>query len=90
MMIERGTEDRCVYKRKGTISQPRDQAIYKNDHGIPYLAPENVLLFKAKHIRDKDDQDFVRVLPQLRAHEKVLVRRWIVSEHSAHPWLAQL
>ena len=90
MMIERGTTDRWIYKRNDAISQPRDQAIYKNDHGIPYLAPANVLLFKAKHIRDKDDQDFARVLPHLRSHEKVLLRRWIASEHTSHPWLVQL
>ena len=90
MMIERGTKDRWIYKRNNAISQPRDQAIYKNDHGIPYLAPANVLLFKAKHIRAKDDQHFARVLPHLRSHEKVLLRRWIASEHSAHSWLAHL
>jgi hypothetical protein len=90
MMIERGTKDRWVYKRNSTISQPRDQATYLNDQGIPFLAPANVLLFKAKHTRDKDVQDFDRVLPHLRPHEKVLLRRWIASEHSVHPWLAQL
>ena len=90
MMMERGTKDRWVYKRNNAISQLRDQAIYQNEQGIPFLAPANVLLFKAKHTRDKDVQDFDRVLPHLRAHEKALLRSWIVSEHSAHPWLAQL
>ena len=90
MMIERGTTDRWVYKRNSAISKPRVQAIYLNDQGIPFLAPANVLLFKAKHTRDKDIQDFDRVMPHLRAHEKALLRRWIVSEHSVHPWLAQL
>ena len=90
MMIERGRTDRWVYKRNSTISQPRDQATYLNDQGIPFLAPANVLLFKAKHTRDKNVQDFDRVLPHLRPHEKVLLRRWIASEHLVHPWLAQL
>ena len=90
MMIEGGSKDRWIYKRNNAISQPRDQSIYQNDQGIPFLAPANVLLFKAKHPRDKDVQDFDRVLPHLRPHEKALLRRWIVSEHTAHPWLAQL
>ena len=90
MMIERGTKDRWIYKRNDAISQPRDQAIYLNYQGIPFLAPANVLLLKAKHTRDKDVQDFDRVLPHLRAHERALLRRWIASEHSVHPWLAQL
>lgn len=90
MMIERGTTDRWVYKRNSAISQPRDQAIYLNDQGIPFLAPANVLLFKAEHIRKKDQQDFDRVLPHLRPHEKVLLHRWIVSEYVEHPWLEQL
>jgi len=90
MMFERGTKDRWVYKRNNAISQPRDQSMYLNDQGIPFLAPANVLLFKAKHTRDKDVQDFDRVLPHLRPHEKAVLRRRIVSEHSVHPWLAQL
>ena len=90
MMIERGTTERWVYERNSAISQPRDQAIYLNDQGIPFLAPVNVLLFKAKHTRDKDVQDFDRVLPHLRPHETALLRRWIVSEHTAHPWLEHL
>ena len=90
MMIERGTTERWVYERNSAISQPRDKAIYLDDQGIPFLAPANVLLFKTKHTRDKVVQDFDLVLPHLRPHEKVLLRRWIVSEHSAHPWLALL
>ena len=90
MMIERGTKDRWVYKRNNVISQPREQAIYQNDQGIPFLAPANVSLFKAKHTRDKDVQGFDRVLPHLRGHEKALLRRWIVSDYTAHPWFAQL
>ena len=90
MMIERGTIDRLVCKRNSTISQPRDQITYLNDQGISFLTPANVLLSKAKHTEDKDVQDFDRVLPHLRSHEKVILRRWIVSEHSVHPWLAQL
>ena len=90
MIIERGTTDRWVYKRNSAISQLRDQAIYLNDQGIPLLASVNVLLFKAKHTRDKDVQDLDLVLPHPRPHEKVLLRRWIVSEHSANPWLALL
>jgi hypothetical protein len=41
--------------------------IARTADGIPYAQPEIVLLFKAKAARQKDDDDFARVLPFLDA-----------------------
>ncbi|WP_379071127.1 nucleotidyltransferase domain-containing protein [Mesorhizobium sp. UC74_2] len=67
MMIERGTPDFWVYKRNPSIRVPRAEAIRKNASGIAYLAPAIVLLFKAKHRREKDVLDFRAALPRLDA-----------------------
>jgi hypothetical protein len=45
------------------IRRPYREIIRWTDDGIPYLAVEVVLLFKAKHRRDKDEADFNGVLP---------------------------
>ena len=41
--------------------------------GLPYLAPEIVLLFKAKHLEARDRIDFDNALPALSAD----ARRWL-------------
>ena len=61
---------------------------YTSD-GIPYLALEIVLLFKAKHsARDKDAADLARTLPEL-APER---RRWLADAlrlvHPGHEWIS--
>ncbi|RXX47111.1 hypothetical protein DCW30_02870 [Streptomyces alfalfae] len=40
--------------------------------GTPYLAPELVLLFKAKHPRPKDQEDFGSILP----HRQLSAQSW--------------
>ena len=43
------------------------------NEGIPYAAPEAALLFKAKHLRDKDHADFQRVLNTLKVGDPVVL-----------------
>lgn len=90
MMIERGTPDFWVYKRDPSIRLPRSTAIRKNSAGISYLAPAIVLLFKAKHRREKDDQDFRTALPRLEGQEKADLLRWLEVQHPGHEWIARL
>ena len=40
---------------------------------LPFMAPEIVLLFKAKYLRDKDEADFAVTLPLLDS----AARRWL-------------
>ncbi len=58
--------------------------------GIPYMAPEIVLLFKAKGQRAKDEADFRGALPLLDGEQ----RRWLNDAldlvHPSHPWRAFL
>ncbi len=49
--------------------------------GIPYLAPEIQLLYKAKGLRLKDEADFARTLPAL--DEKS--RQWLARVPCSRP-----
>jgi hypothetical protein len=64
--------------------------IERTAEGIPYLAPEIVLLFKAKHTRPKDEDDFAATVPHL-GEARV---RWLVDAlervHPGHRWLDEL
>lgn len=57
------------------------------EEGIAYLAPEAILLFKAKYPRDKDEADFARALPKLNEAERDWLRAGIARACPDHAWL---
>ena len=78
--------DTWVYRRNDRIRLPYRAAIRRTASNIPYLAPEIVLLFKAKGPRPKDEADLRVALPLLSAGQ----RRWLADAlavaHKDHPW----
>jgi len=90
MMLERGTPSHWVYKRDPNIVQARAQAVRTSADGLRYLAPANVLLFKAKHCRAKDQDDFEAALPKLSAKDRACLREWLALAHPGHSWLHHL
>lgn len=90
MMIERGDAQNWSYKRHPCYVQPRDKAILQTKEGIRYLAPQFVLLFKAKHTRPKDDQDFGAVAPRLNEAALAELRNGLNRFHPKHHWLKLL
>jgi hypothetical protein len=82
--------DAWLCRRDESIRLPYDHVIEWTDDGIPYGRPEIVLLFKAKHVRDRDQADFEVVAPRLDPER----RRWLIEAletvHPGHPWLAEL
>ncbi|WP_337181721.1 amino acid transporter [Shinella sp.] len=90
MMLEDGTPETWVYKRDPSIRRPRGEMVRLTEEGIAYLAPEAVLLFKAKHRRDKDEADFSRALPKLNEAERRWLRACIARAFPGHAWLDAL
>jgi hypothetical protein len=90
MMVDRGSHDLWVYKRDPSLTMPRTEAIRETAEGVQYLAPSIVLLFKAKHVRDKDNEDFCNALPRLDLREKSDLRRWLEAMHPGHKWIEAL
>lgn len=93
-------EGAWVYRRDGRVTLRLGRAILRSEAaGVPYLAPEAVLLFKSRSSqggrerpvpRPKDDDDFARVLPRLDGEQ----RRWLLEAlrvlHVEHPWMGML
>lgn len=79
-----------ICRRDETIRRPYAEIINTTEDGIPYMLPEIVLLFKAKHDQPKDNADFAGALPLLDSAR----RRWLAdalqSVHPGHHWLAEL
>lgn len=90
MMVDRGPPDLWLYKRDPSLSMPRAEAIRSTAGGIRYLAPHLVLLFKAKHTREKDEQDFRNALDHLSAPEKSQLFQLLEIFHPGHVWIQAL
>ncbi|MES5046841.1 amino acid transporter [Rhizobium nepotum] len=86
MMIEPGTNDSWVYKRDPQVTRPRAEMVALTAGGIPYLNPAAVLLFKAKHRRLKDEEDFANAAPKLPAPERRWLRDCLDRLHPGHEW----
>nr|WP_262532105.1 amino acid transporter [Agrobacterium tumefaciens] len=90
MMIEPGTNDTWVYKRNPEITRPRIEMVSLTADGIPYLNASAVLLFKAKHRRAKDEDDFAKAQPKLPLSESLWLRDCLERLHPGHDWVPAL
>ncbi|MBB5874333.1 hypothetical protein F4553_007767 [Allocatelliglobosispora scoriae] len=80
--------DTWICRRDESIRLPYREIIHRSRDGVPYLAPEFVLLFKAKHIRPKDRADFDAVLPHMSAAQRQTLAELLARVHPDHDWLA--
>jgi GrpB-like predicted nucleotidyltransferase (UPF0157 family) len=82
------------YRREPTIIRAVDRMSLRTEAGIPFLAPELVLLFKSKNTSDrqrrKDEADFERVHPRLEPERRAWLRWALMATNSTHPWLERL
>ncbi len=58
--------------------------------GVPVLAPEVVLLYKAKEPRPRDEHDFRVAAPALDDEGRRWLRDALATCHPGHPWLRDL
>jgi len=82
--------DTWICRRDETIRLPYDQIIRRTGAGIPYLVPEIVLLFKAKHCRPKDEADLRGTLPLLETAASDWLGWALRRVHPGHPWIELL
>ncbi|MFJ2176174.1 nucleotidyltransferase domain-containing protein [Streptomyces sp. NPDC087851] len=82
--------DTWICRRDERIRLPFRDIIHHTHDGIPYLAPELVLLFKAKHARRKDQTDFDATVPHLTPAQCETLTELLDRVHPGHPWIADL
>jgi len=80
--------DTWIYRRDARIRRPYAQIVEHDLQGVPYLAPEVALLFKAKTARDKDLADLQGVLPLLGPDRLTWLRDALDLVHPGHAWRA--
>jgi len=84
-MFESATESDWIFRRDARIRRPLAEIGADN-----VLAPEIVLLFKAKEGRPKDSDDFARAVPLLSADQRDWLRNALTTAHPDHPWVDRL
>ena len=87
---EPGDAETWVYRRTGELSAPRAWASGRTEAGIPYVAPQIVLLFKAKATRDKDEADFALIAPKLSPEARDWLAASLRTIQPGHPWIGRL
>jgi hypothetical protein len=82
--------DIWICRRDETIRLSYSHIIQYTEDGIPYLAPELVLLFKAKRARRKDQADFDETVSHMTPTQRKTLAELLARAHPGHPWLADL
>jgi hypothetical protein len=90
LMLDDAVGDAWVYRRNAEVRRGLQSVVYHNIKGIPYLAPEIQLLYKAKHARSRDERDFETVLPHLSAEARAWLRQSLARTLPSHPWTCAL
>ena len=79
-----------ICRRDYAIRRPYSEVVRRTDGGLPYVAPEIVLLFKARLARPKDGADFEGTLPLLDPASRRWLRAALERVHPGHAWIARL
>ena len=79
-----------ICRHDETIRLAYGEIIRYTPDGIPYLAPELVLLFKAKHARPKDQADFDETIPHMTPAQRQTLAELLARAHPGHRWQANL
>jgi len=89
LLIEESSADEWLYRRNHRITLPF-AAVICEIQGLPVMALEAVLLYKAKSPRDRDLADFNAALPQLTAPQRGWLKMALFEAHPGCRWLAEL
>ncbi len=90
VMLEPGDAHTWIFRRDERIRAPRAQMVARTRAGVPYLAPQGALLFKAKRTSEKDEADFAAAAPLLSPPARGWLRAALARVHPGHPWGAAL
>ena len=82
------------YRRAEHITRSMEQIGLRRKTGIPFLAPEIVLLFKSKNTsgreRPKDQVDFEKIYPHLEPERRAWLLWAVLETAPVHPWIQKL
>lgn len=90
VLLDEAAGDRWVSRRDPRVHRPVSGIGRRGRDGIPYLATEIQLYYKAGDTRAKDEADFDAALPVLTGSQRRWLAGAITTAYRTHPWLARL
>jgi Aminoglycoside-2''-adenylyltransferase len=90
VLLDASDTEFWVFRREPKIRRPLNEIIRRTPRGLPYLAPEIQLLYKARTPRPRDQEDFAHVIPRLDAPARKWLRESLQITQPAHEWLTAL
>ncbi|HEY0807722.1 MAG TPA: amino acid transporter [Pseudonocardiaceae bacterium] len=89
-MLDESSGSDWVSRRNPRLRRPIAELGHRTPAGIPFLAPEIQLLYKAARPRPKDEHDFTEVLPVLTAAQQQWLHAALTDTYGGHPWRDRL
>jgi hypothetical protein len=76
-----------IFRRDARIVRDLSLIGLRTDIGIPILCPEIVLLYKAKHVTQKDQADFNIVIENMNSDSRIWLKNALEICSPQHHWL---
>jgi hypothetical protein len=89
-MLNERDGDLWRFRRNLAAARPVAACVRYSKIGVPYLAPEAGLLYKAKAPRPKDQADFDKTIGLLGAEPRAWLKHSVELCYPESPWLARL
>ncbi len=90
ILLNECSGENWVFRRNPEITRPLRLIERRSGLSVPFLAPEIILLYKAKNPGVEDEDDFNRVKQLLDREPRAWLRWAIQNSYPAHPWLESL
>lgn len=90
LLLDEAEGEHWTYRRNPHVRRELRTVVNRSPEGIPYLAPEIQLLYKAKSARPRDAADFEAVVPHLSVDARAWLRQSLASTLPSHPWTPKL
>jgi hypothetical protein len=90
VMIDESTDGDWTSRRDPAIRRPLAGIGSTSSDGIPYLAAEIQLFYKASNRRPKDETDFTAILPHLTRTQRRWLSDALARTLGEHPWRDRL
>lgn len=91
ILLNERNETNWVFRRNPTITYPLSETITRSKiENIPILAPELVLLYKAKNNTDVDDIDFINIYSEMDKERMKWFKYAMTECYPNHYWLSKI
>lgn len=88
-LVEESREDAWAYRRRPSVTRPLRDLGLRSPGGVPFLAPEVVLLYKATRSEEaRHAADFAALRPRLPAPRRAWLAAALAAAHPGCPWIA--